>query len=862
MATDDLIGKIIDNRYRLTEVVGGGGMGCVYKAEDTKLHNRVVAIKVLYQNMSGGDLTRKHLRDRFSEEIRISILLGEHPRIIKVFDHGLEADQPYLVMEYLRGIDLSVLIKQKKDLDLLRIVRIATQICDGLHHAHCFETTLDGRQIKGVVHRDIKPSNIFILNERGIGETVKVLDFGVAKTVSDLSVSMGTQKMGGFIGTVRYASPEQLKGKVLDARSDIYSLGIVLYEMLTGNMPYIPETDSFPGWYEAHNFKDPRPFTGVGWARPIPPSLQAVVLDCLQKDPNQRPPSMQVLSERLESALSQAAQETQLPGQWVAPLGYGDGGDPQVAPATTPLGNLADKPPISPVVPVGPHSPNSNLGGYQFGDRDAEPLPIGEWEAGEMWDPLTSDASGGAVSIGDSEKQPPTLTLPPIEQRHTSPPQPSPAQPRSAQLSPVPSEPIVKIAPALPASVVKPISTPQANIPSSAQPVGSPVAATPITDATIPHKRPPAHTQGIPTLILDKRPAQPWGWIAAILVAGVGSLTLARMVPWGELTEKYFSGSTPIPTRQPQPTPTTSPVASLPNPMTSAGSPSPAAASPLPTATPLAANPSPTATPVPLPTPPKPKPPIALKDYYRELDKVAQASVANRNCQPTIDLIDKILFDYPDQQASLNKYWVELKPRCQATPPPPPPTPAPTSPPTPTPTPPPTSTPPPATPLSTPATPTSPPPATSTPIPRLSPLIPKTTVPPATPAATPTPVPLAVATLPPTPETQPLNLTGTWTYRGGVFAWPNASQCRVDVTGGRQLAVTISQDGGNLSASYGTTRPRSGTLQGNSVTISGKIDLGSPEIIWNGTVSPDGKTISGTATCKNASFPITLTRGS
>ncbi|MFS8856636.1 serine/threonine protein kinase [Synechococcus sp. H55.7] len=295
-------GKVIGQRYQLVQNIAAGGMGQVFKAVDTRLFNRPVAVKLLHQNLAGDENTCRHLLKRFQQEIRISTLLGEHPAIVKVLDYGLENNQPYLVMEYLTGRSLGELMLKHPLLPPQQVVKIARQVCAGLYYAHNLETEQDGHLIKGVIHRDIKPSNLFVLKDETLGETVKILDFGIAKLLSDVSLALSTQTTG-FLGTVRYASPEQVRGEELDPRSDIYSFGVVLYRMLTGQHPLQPKTDSFPGWYEAHNYQQPRPFDRSQLPHEIPPALEEVVLACLAKDPGQRPQTMRLLSDQLERSL-------------------------------------------------------------------------------------------------------------------------------------------------------------------------------------------------------------------------------------------------------------------------------------------------------------------------------------------------------------------------------------------------------------------------------------------------------------------------------------------------------------------------------------------------------------------------------
>lgn len=312
----DLTNRILGGRYRLIQEIGGGGMGSVFRALDLHNNHQEVAVKILHAPLllSRGD-AQIDLRRRFAEEIRISILLGQHPRIVKVLDHGQEGEQAYLVMEYLKGQDLGKLMREKGALPLRQVIRLALQACEGLHFAHTFRAKVDGREIRGVIHRDIKPSNLFleqVLQEGQLTSQLKILDFGVAKTLADHTLSLGTHKGGGFIGTARYASPEQIRGKSLDARSDIYSFGVVLYEMLTGSMPFQLETDSLHSWIHAHCYESPLEINPETTPQPIPPALAAVVMDCLKKNPDERPQTMQELGERLLQAYELTV-ATQLP---------------------------------------------------------------------------------------------------------------------------------------------------------------------------------------------------------------------------------------------------------------------------------------------------------------------------------------------------------------------------------------------------------------------------------------------------------------------------------------------------------------------------------------------------------------------
>jgi hypothetical protein len=313
---DKLVGTLVGRRYLIKSFIAGGGMGSVYEAWDTRFEGEVVvAVKTLRVDLGDSELWLQ----LFEEEAQLSAILGNHPRIIRVMDHGLDSDQPFLVMEYLgrppQGQSLRAVLDEGLPLAPERSLRIAIQSCDGLHFAHTSKTMLANRSITGVIHRDIKPSNIFLIQEGTLGETVKILDFGIAKAISEATSALGTNM--GFKGTFQYASPEQLRGENLDARSDIYSLGLVIYQMLSGRMPLQSPTNSLGGWYQTHNYDKPLPLPQNLNDRQLPDGLVEVVMSCLEKDANRRPASMKVLQDQLQTFLDallekKAAPDTKL----------------------------------------------------------------------------------------------------------------------------------------------------------------------------------------------------------------------------------------------------------------------------------------------------------------------------------------------------------------------------------------------------------------------------------------------------------------------------------------------------------------------------------------------------------------------
>lgn len=290
--SDPNIGRLLSKRYQLQELIGTGAMGRVYRAKDVLLGGVPVAVKFLALSIQN---EKMGLQDRFEREAKTCALLGQKSiHIVRVMDYGVdENNTPFYVMEYLQGQGLTQIIRQQ-NLSLPRFFSMVRQITLGLKCAH------DGIPVDGVVypiiHRDIKPSNMLVIQDPSFGELVKVLDFGIAKLLQS-----NIEHTKYYLGTLAYSSPEQMEGKELDNRSDIYSLGVMMFEMLTSKMPLLAPTHSFGAWYKIHHHQAPRTFAEVAPELLIPKEVQDLVMSCLAKAPKERPQSISEILQTVES---------------------------------------------------------------------------------------------------------------------------------------------------------------------------------------------------------------------------------------------------------------------------------------------------------------------------------------------------------------------------------------------------------------------------------------------------------------------------------------------------------------------------------------------------------------------------------
>ncbi|HEY9789067.1 MAG TPA: serine/threonine-protein kinase [Candidatus Obscuribacterales bacterium] len=276
-------GLIIDDRYEVLEFAGSGGMCDVYMARHIQL-NKTIALKLLQKRRLSDEKSMERFR---REAVFISNL--EHPNIVKVFGFGLWERQLYLAMEYVQGISLQQLLKTETRLSRTRALAIFDQILQALQHAHD----------RGIIHRDLKPSNVMLLE----GDRVKLVDFGIAKMLPDggKEIQKLTQTEDIF-GTLLYMSPEQCLGRPVDARSDIYSMGCLMYETLTGGPPLNADT---PFGLIHKQLTEPTPTSA--W---LDQSLTRPVMQCLEKDPQKRPQSAADLRELLSKCGKQEPRQS------------------------------------------------------------------------------------------------------------------------------------------------------------------------------------------------------------------------------------------------------------------------------------------------------------------------------------------------------------------------------------------------------------------------------------------------------------------------------------------------------------------------------------------------------------------------
>src|SRR5437870_1526050 len=289
-----MVGRVFLGRYEATRLLGEGGMGRVYLARQLDLGRQVV-IKVMHDHIA----VDAKFRDRFQRETLLMAKF-QHPYAVTLYDASLDDPQgPCIVMEYIKGITLDQMVANNKGrLSAGRVGRLLGQLCEVLQAAHS----------EGVIHRDLKPANLMVVEPDTPYEKVKVMDFGLAKLVDGPSLRDANAWSPAFaVGTPAYFCPEQVRGEPMDHRGDLYSVGIILYELLTGKLPF---NGSVPlDILMAHSTEKPPSFAQVGAAGVVSPAVEAMIMTCLEKDPAKRPQSARDLAESYDKALARTSYE-------------------------------------------------------------------------------------------------------------------------------------------------------------------------------------------------------------------------------------------------------------------------------------------------------------------------------------------------------------------------------------------------------------------------------------------------------------------------------------------------------------------------------------------------------------------------
>jgi serine/threonine-protein kinase len=325
-----MIGRVFLGRYETRRLLGEGGMGRVYLARQTDL-GRDVVVKVMHDHIAADT----KFRDRFQRE---TLLMARfhHPGAVTLYDASLSDPLgPCIVMEYVKGANLESLLARNGRMSAPRVGRIIGELCEVLQAAHD----------EGIIHRDLKPANLMIVEPDTPRERIKVMDFGLAKLVEQEHARKVTDTNVDFaVGTPGYICPEQVRGEEMDHRGDLYSVGIMMYELLTGRLPF-----TGPGSMDillAHATEPPPTFAQLGLKGWVPREIEELVMECLAKDPDDRPQNARELAERFDTVLARAQEKIDSnPGRPAIP-GAQSGSRPGLPPLANP-GSTHNMPALS-----------------------------------------------------------------------------------------------------------------------------------------------------------------------------------------------------------------------------------------------------------------------------------------------------------------------------------------------------------------------------------------------------------------------------------------------------------------------------------------------------------------------------------
>jgi serine/threonine-protein kinase len=302
-----MVGRTFLGRYEAIRLLGEGGMGRVYLAKQVDLGRQVV-VKVMHDHIANDP----KFRERFQRETLVMASF-QHPNVVTLFDASLDDPQgPCIVMEYIKGVALDMLLQRNGRMMPPRVGRLLYQLCEALQAAHT----------QGIVHRDLKPANLMVIDPDTPYETVKVMDFGLAKLVDDAKMAGHHKPMATgvdfAVGTPGYISPEQVRGEAMDHRSDLYSVGVILFELLTGKLPF--KRKETMDVLLAHATEPPPSFEAAGARGWVTPAVENLVMRCLAKNPAERPAGARDLREQFEKALFDTSEPAKSPSDVPPPV--------------------------------------------------------------------------------------------------------------------------------------------------------------------------------------------------------------------------------------------------------------------------------------------------------------------------------------------------------------------------------------------------------------------------------------------------------------------------------------------------------------------------------------------------------------